>query len=68
MKYKDFKTMSQNEMKQILGGNPPADGGACGTCTTGDKLPSTLNCTESKLVPGYCEKPTTCTSECSSPA
>jgi bacteriocin-like protein len=30
MKYKDFKTMSQNEMKEIKGGNAPAEGG--GAC------------------------------------
>lgn len=30
MKYKDFKTMSKDEMKSINGGNPPAGGG--GSC------------------------------------
>lgn len=47
MKYKDFKMMSQNEMKKVMGGNPPEGGGttcktACykvgessGTCTAG---------------------------------
>ena len=27
MKYKDFKMLSNDDMKQIVGGNPPDDGG-----------------------------------------
>ena len=40
MKYKDFKTMSQNEMKNVIGGNATATKTACGTCTnmTGSAL------------------------------
>ena len=35
MKYKDFKTMSQNEMKAIKGGYAPVEGGDDGGgCTT----------------------------------
>ena len=29
MKYKDFKTMSQNEMKEVKGGSAPLGGGTC---------------------------------------
>ena len=32
MKYKDFKTMSQNEMKSIKGGTAPGGGGAGDNC------------------------------------
>ena len=38
MKYKDFKVMSQNEMKNVKGGNAPGGGNNCNaacdsTCT-----------------------------------
>jgi bacteriocin-like protein len=32
MKYKDFKTMTQAEMKKIVGGNEEEELDSCGTC------------------------------------
>ena len=49
MKYKDFKTMSQNEMKQILGGNEPAINNCNAACDSG--------CTFSGGGDGTCSKP-----------
>ncbi len=46
MKYKDFKTMSPNEMKEIKGGNAPAEGGWCratATCQNGSTVTLTCN-------------------------
>ena len=47
MKYKDFKTMSQNEMKEIKGGTAPEDGdgrNTCGTVCTNCLVLSIRNC------------------------
>ena len=60
MKYKDFKTMSPNDMKNIVGGNFPKTQMAC-TCTGGTggsticpytNLTGFLNCGAAAL--GYC--------------
>ena len=42
MKYKDFKAMSKNEMKEIKGGRA-----ATVTCNDGTEITSTNNCSNS---------------------
>jgi bacteriocin-like protein len=42
MKYKDFKVMSQNEMKKVMGGYPP-DWGSC-TVSCGGAVFNTCSC------------------------
>jgi hypothetical protein len=41
MKYKDFKMLSQNEMKKVIGGDVPQTGCYiyCGMCEIGDAGP-----------------------------
>lgn len=46
MKYKDFKTMSQNEMKNVKGGSAVPGGGTCSAtseCISGSKCASIGN-------------------------
>jgi bacteriocin-like protein len=43
MKYKDFKGMSQNEMKKIMGGDPPGGQASCDIYNCGG-CPSNCQC------------------------
>jgi hypothetical protein len=67
MKYKDFKTMSSAEMKEIKGGSAPA-GGNCGQfettyiCGSNVKPNGTCTvdycyCSTHQPIPGGCEVP-----------
>jgi bacteriocin-like protein len=57
MKYKDFKTMTQAEMKKIVGGNEEEELDSCGTCPSSSGGGVKLTCTKSY---GMCLKPANC--------
>ena len=59
MKYKDFKTMTANEMKNIIGGTEPIEPRVkCGTCPSSSGL-GELTCYKDSLGLS-CLKPSTC--------
>ncbi|MBP6023630.1 bacteriocin [Ferruginibacter sp.] len=69
MKYKDFKVMSKNDMKKVIGGSDPLDicatvcpgGGYAWQCDTPPAGHSYYNCTQSSSSPGdFCHLLATC--------
>lgn len=67
MKYKDFKMLSQDDMKQILGGNAPSEPDSCSTtCGCGSASISCVAgelCTAVNGVKVYCYVGSTITKE-----
>ena len=57
MKYKDFKMLSIDDMKQIMGGIEPGFAESCGTCPSTSGGGVKLTCI---LKDGFCIKPANC--------
>lgn len=58
MKYKDFKTMTSNEMKNIIGGDVPVERETCGTCPSSTQGGGQLTCYKEPFI--GCIKPSNC--------
>lgn len=59
LKYKDFKTMTQFEMKNIVGGSAPIDPKeSCGTCPSATQGGGDITCYKDAI--GSCLKPANC--------